>query len=53
MQPVPQPGQQGNLIDNSLDAAASPGQGTVWALGGKQTLGECCLQTLGMETTQG
>jgi hypothetical protein len=53
MQPVPQPGQQGTLIDNVLDAAVSPGQGIVWALGGKQTLGECCQQTLGMETTQG
>jgi hypothetical protein len=43
----------GNLISNSLLAAASPGAGVVWALGGKQTLGECCQQTLGMVTAHG
>jgi alpha-tubulin suppressor-like RCC1 family protein len=53
IQPTPDPGQVGNLISNSLLAAASPGAGVVWALGGKQTLGECCQQTLGMVTAHG
>jgi hypothetical protein len=51
--PTPDPGQQGTLISNSLSAAVSPAPGVVWALGSQQTLGECCSQTLGMETTQG
>jgi alpha-tubulin suppressor-like RCC1 family protein len=51
--PTPDPGQQGTLIDNSLLAAASPGAGVVWAVGGEETLGECCQQTLGMRTTEG
>jgi hypothetical protein len=51
--PTPDPGQQGTLISNSLSATVSPAPGVVWALGGKETLGECCQQTLGMQTTQG
>jgi hypothetical protein len=53
IQPVPDPGQQGPLVSNSLLAAASPGGRLVWALGGKQTPGECCQQTLAMETAKG
>jgi hypothetical protein len=51
--PTPDPGQQGPLADNGLQAAASPGHSTVWALGGQQTLGECCQQTLALQTTHG
>jgi hypothetical protein len=51
--PTPDPAQQGTLISDSLLAAASPGAGVVWAVGGKETLGECCQQTLGMQTTGG
>ena len=51
--PSPDPGQLGPTVDNGLAAASSPGHGIVWALGGKQTLGECCQQTLGLETTSG
>ena len=51
--PTPDPGELGPLVDNSLLATASPGNGTVWALGGQETLGECCQQTLGLQTTHG
>ena len=51
--PTPDPGELGPLVDNGLLAAASPGNGTVWALGGQETLGECCQQTLGLQTTHG
>jgi hypothetical protein len=51
--PVPDPGQNGAIVDNELGAVASPGKGTVWATGDQTTLGECCSQTLGMVTTQG
>jgi hypothetical protein len=53
IEPTPDPGEQGAIIDNGLSAAASPGHGIVWALGGTQHLGECCQQTLGLETTHG
>jgi hypothetical protein len=52
VEPTPDPGEQGALIANGLSAAASPGHGIVWALGGTQHLGEC-QQTLALETTQG
>ena len=51
--PTPDPGQLGPLVDNGLLAAASPGNGTIWALGGQETLGECCQQTLGLQTAHG
>jgi alpha-tubulin suppressor-like RCC1 family protein len=51
--PTPDPGELGPLVDNGLLATASPGNGTVWALGGQETLGECCQQTLGLQTTHG
>jgi len=51
--PTPDPGELGPLVDNGLLAAASPGNGTVWALGSQETLGECCQQTLGLQTTHG
>jgi alpha-tubulin suppressor-like RCC1 family protein len=51
--PTPDPGQLGPLVDNGLLAAASPGNGTLWALGGQETLGECCQQTLGLQTAHG
>jgi alpha-tubulin suppressor-like RCC1 family protein len=51
--PTPDPGELGPLVDNSLLATASPGNGIVWALGGQETLGECCQQTLGLQTTHG
>jgi hypothetical protein len=51
--PTPDPGQLGPTVDNGLTAAASPGQRVVWALGFKSTPGECCVQTLGTQTTKG
>jgi hypothetical protein len=53
IEPTPDPGQQGTLVSNSLLGAVSPAPGVVWAVGGKQTLGECCQQTLAMQTSQG
>jgi alpha-tubulin suppressor-like RCC1 family protein len=53
IRPTPDPGQQGTLVSNSLLGVVSPAPGVVWAVGGEQTLGECCQQTLAMRTAQG
>jgi hypothetical protein len=51
--PSVDPGEDGPLTDNSLDAAASPGRGIVWALGDQDILGHCCQQTLALTTPAG
>lgn len=51
--PSVDPGEAGPLAENSLDAASSPGGGTVWALGTQDILGHCCQQTLALHTTAG
>ena len=49
----PDPGEIGPIVDSSLNAAASPGGGVVWAVGALETNDQCCLRTLAMVTTQG
>jgi hypothetical protein len=49
----PRPGQTGHLAANGLQAAASPVHASMWALGGQQTSGEYCQQSLALQTTHG
>jgi hypothetical protein len=51
--PSPDPGSVGNLIDNSLDAVASAGGGSILALGAQETNGQEGLRTLAIGTAQG
>jgi hypothetical protein len=51
--PSPDPGSVGNLPDSSLDAVASAGAGTVFALGAQETVGQEGLRTLAIGTTNG
>jgi hypothetical protein len=49
----PDPGSLGNLINNSLDAVAGGGGRTLFAVGARETQGQCCLRTLAIGTTRG
>jgi hypothetical protein len=51
--PSPDPGSVGNLSDSSLDAVASAGGGTIFALGAQETAGQEGLRTLAIGTTNG
>jgi hypothetical protein len=51
--PSPDPGMQGKLFNNSLDSIGSAGDGTLFAVGARETTGQCCLRTLALGTSQG
>jgi hypothetical protein len=51
--PSPNPGVDGPLIINSLDAVASAGPGLVITVGSRAVEGQCCLRTLAMGTASG
>jgi hypothetical protein len=51
--PSPDPGSVGGLPDSSLDAVASAGGGTLFALGAQETVGQEGLRTLAIGTTEG
>jgi hypothetical protein len=51
--PSPDPGMNGKLFNNSLDAVGGAGGRNLIALGARETTGQCCLRTLGLETSQG
>lgn len=51
--PSPNPGHVGNLLNNSLTAVAGAGQGVVFAVGARETTGQCCLRTLALMTRSG
>jgi hypothetical protein len=51
--PSPDPGSVGGLPDSSLDAVASAGHGSLFALGAQETVGQEGLRTLALGTTQG
>ncbi len=48
--PSPNPGVDGSLTVNSLDAVATGGPGTLVAVGSEEVSGQCCLRTLAMAT---
>jgi alpha-tubulin suppressor-like RCC1 family protein len=47
------PGQLAATPANGLNAAASPGDGVVWAVGTQEIPGQCCLRTLAEATSSG
>jgi hypothetical protein len=51
--PSPNPGGVGDLIVNSLDAAASAQDGRLTAAGSQEIPGQCCLRTRALMTTRG
>jgi hypothetical protein len=51
--PSPNPGKDGGLIVNSLNAVASPGGGAVFTVGSKVITGQCCLRTVVLQTSRG
>ena len=51
--PSPDPGSVGNLIDNSLASVARAGGSNLFAVGARETQGQCCLRTLALGTAQG
>jgi hypothetical protein len=51
--PSPDPGVQGKLFNNSLDAVSSAGGRNLFAVGAREMTGQCCLRTLAIGTTKG
>jgi hypothetical protein len=51
--PSPDPGHNGNLLNNSLDSVSSPGGGDVFTVGAQEVNGQCCLRTLALQTSSG
>jgi hypothetical protein len=51
--PSPDPGHLGGLPENYLQSVASAGGGSLFAVGQRETMGQCCNRTLAIATTQG
>jgi len=51
--PSPNPGTNGQLVVNSLDAVAGVVPGHLVAVGSQEISGQCCLRTLAMVTASG
>ncbi len=51
--PALDPGQLGNIPDNTLSSVASPAAGIVWAVGAQEIPGQCCTRTLAEMTAKG
>jgi alpha-tubulin suppressor-like RCC1 family protein len=51
--PSPDPGQSGELPDDSLQAVISSPGSPAWAVGAQEVAGQCCLRTLAVRTAAG
>jgi hypothetical protein len=51
--PSPDPGHLGGMPRNYLQSVASAGGSNLFAVGQRETMGQCCNRTLAIATTQG